>query len=161
MYKRQIQFGCAPENVDKTVKRTMEEVAKLKNSGAEAKDFEKFVAETRRKTQVDMKTNPFWLGYIDTSISVSYTHLDVYKRQYLRSHLTFQSGFFRYALRMAITAVGAYYLALVLGFEYPSWALLTVLVILKPGFSLSKARLAHRVYGTIVGVVVGLSLIHI
>lgn len=80
---------------------------------------------------------------------------------YLRSHLTFQSGFFRYALRMAITAVGAYYLALVLGFEYPSWALLTVLVILKPGFSLSKARLAHRVYGTIVGVVVGLGLYYL
>ncbi len=80
---------------------------------------------------------------------------------YLRSHLTFKSGFFRYALRMAITAVGAYYLALGLGFEYPSWALLTVLVILKPGFSLSKERLAHRVYGTIVGVVVGLGLYHL
>ena len=80
---------------------------------------------------------------------------------YLRSHLTFKSGFFRYALRMAITAVAAYYLALVLGFEYPSWALLTVLVILKPGFSLSKERLAHRVYGTIVGVVVGLGLYYL
>lgn len=67
-YRYAIQFGCAPENVDKLVKRTMEEVAKLKKNGAEAKDIEKFVAETRRKTQVDMKTNPFWLGYIDTSI---------------------------------------------------------------------------------------------
>lgn len=80
---------------------------------------------------------------------------------YLRSHLTFQSGFFRYALRMAITAVVAYYLALGLGFEYPSWALLTVLVILKPGFSLSKERLAHRVYGTLAGVVVGLGLYYL
>jgi uncharacterized membrane protein YccC len=80
---------------------------------------------------------------------------------YLRSHLSFKSGFFRYALRMALTAVVAYYLAVGLGFEYPSWALLTVLVILKPGFSLSKERLAHRVYGTVVGVLVGLGLFYV
>ncbi|MPR34945.1 M16 family metallopeptidase [Salmonirosea aquatica] len=69
-YRYVIQFGCAPENVDKLVKRTMEEVDKLKKNGAEAKDIEKFVAETRRKTQVDMKTNPFWLSYIDTSLFI-------------------------------------------------------------------------------------------
>lgn len=75
---------------------------------------------------------------------------------YLRSQLSFQSAFFRYALRIALTATGAFYLATWLGFGNPSWALLTVLVIMKPGFNLSKARLAHRVYGTIIGVMAGL-----
>jgi uncharacterized membrane protein YccC len=83
---------------------------------------------------------------------------DLPKWGLIRSHLSFQSGFFRYALRMAFTAVGAYYMAYALNFGYPSWALLTVLVILKPGFSLSKQRLAHRVYGTMAGLVVGLGL---
>jgi len=83
---------------------------------------------------------------------------DTIEWNYLRSHVSFQSGFFRYALRMALTAVGAYYLAVSLGFEYPSWALLTVLVILKPGFNLSQERLAHRVYGTVAGVLIGLGI---
>ncbi len=66
-YRLSISFGCAPENVDKLVKRTLEEIDKLKKNGAESKDIEKFVAETQRQTQVNMKTNEFWLGYIDTS----------------------------------------------------------------------------------------------
>ncbi len=80
---------------------------------------------------------------------------------YLRSHLSMQSGFFRYALRMSLTAVVAYYLAVALGLGNPSWALLTVLVILKPGFSLSRQRLAMRTYGTVAGVAVGLVLFYV
>lgn len=80
---------------------------------------------------------------------------------YLRSHLSLESGFFRYALRMALTATGAYYLAAALGLGNPSWALLTVLVILKPGFSLSRERLAHRTYGTLAGVAVGLAIYYL
>lgn len=80
---------------------------------------------------------------------------------YVRSHLSMQSGFFRYALRLSLTAVGAYYLAVALGLGNPSWALLTVLVILKPGFSLSRQRLAMRTYGTVAGVAVGLVLFYV
>ena len=80
---------------------------------------------------------------------------------YLRSHLSLESGFFRYALRMALTATGAYYLAIALGLGNPSWALLTVLVILKPGFSLSRERLAHRTYGTLAGVAAGLAIYYL
>ncbi|GAB2787482.1 hypothetical protein GCM10027275_35320 [Rhabdobacter roseus] len=80
---------------------------------------------------------------------------------HLRSHFTFRSGFFRYALRMALTALAAYYLATWLHFSQPSWALLTVLVILKPGFNLSKERLAQRVYGTVLGVLAGLVLFYL
>lgn len=86
---------------------------------------------------------------------------DTLEWNFLRSHLSFKSGFFRYALRIALTAVSAYYLATALGFEYPSWALFTVLVILKPGFSLSSQRLAHRVYGTLAGLIAGLGLYYL
>ncbi len=79
---------------------------------------------------------------------------------YLRSHLSMQSGFFRYALRLSLTAVGAYYMAVALGLGNPSWALLTVLVILKPGFNISKERLAMRTYGTLAGVAAGLALFY-
>ncbi|MCF0053300.1 insulinase family protein [Dyadobacter sp. LJ53] len=64
-YRFSIGFGCAPENVDKLVKRAREEVNKVKQNGADPKDIEKFVAETQRKTETALKTNNFWLDYLD------------------------------------------------------------------------------------------------
>ncbi|KAA0989533.1 M16 family metallopeptidase [Dyadobacter aurulentus] len=64
-YRFSIGFGCAPENVDKLVKRTQEEIEKIKKNGADPKDIEKFVAETQRKTEIAVKTNNFWLNYLD------------------------------------------------------------------------------------------------
>jgi len=64
-YRFSVGFGCAPENVDKLVKRTQEEINKLKQNGADSKDIEKFVAETNRKMETAKKTNSFWLNYLD------------------------------------------------------------------------------------------------
>lgn len=64
-YRFNIGFGCAPENVDKLVKRAREEVDKVKQNGADPKDIEKFVAESQRKTETALKTNNFWLDYLD------------------------------------------------------------------------------------------------
>ncbi|WP_247233008.1 FUSC family protein [Telluribacter sp. SYSU D00476] len=80
---------------------------------------------------------------------------------YLRDHISLKSGFFRFALRTALTAVVAYYLATVFHLSHPSWALLTVLVIMKPGFSLSRQRLYQRVIGTFLGAVAGLVLFYV
>lgn len=64
-YSFVISFGCAPENVDKLVSRSIAEMKKIKENGADQKDIEKFVAETKRKTEVALKTNNFWVNYID------------------------------------------------------------------------------------------------
>ncbi|TLV01072.1 M16 family metallopeptidase [Dyadobacter luticola] len=64
-YRLSVAFGCGPENVDKLVKRTLQEINKLKQNGADPKDIDKFVAETRRKTETALKTNSFWLDYLD------------------------------------------------------------------------------------------------
>lgn len=76
----------------------------------------------------------------------------------IRSHLTFKSGYFRYALRVTTTAMTAYFIAQVLGFQNPNWALFTVLVILKPGYRVAQKRLVWRVVGTTIGVLVAYGL---
>ncbi|MGV3561097.1 M16 family metallopeptidase [Larkinella arboricola] len=63
-YTFRIGFGCAPENVDKLIARTLAEIEKLKQNGADPKDIEKFKAETRRESEVQLKQNNFWLGYL-------------------------------------------------------------------------------------------------
>lgn len=63
-YDFKIAFQCAPENVEKLVNRTMAEIQKVKTSGAEAGDIEKFKAETKRQTETQLRENGFWLGYL-------------------------------------------------------------------------------------------------
>ncbi|WP_236980160.1 FUSC family protein [Membranihabitans maritimus] len=71
----------------------------------------------------------------------------------LAGHFTFHSGYFRYALRVAVTALSAYLIAQLLNFQNPNWALFTSLVILKPGYRVSRQRLVYRVLGTTGGVI--------
>lgn len=63
-YTFRIGFGCAPENVDKLIARTLAEIEKLKQNGADLKDIDKFKAETRRETELRLKQNNFWLAYL-------------------------------------------------------------------------------------------------
>ena len=87
-YRFTISFGCAPENVDKLVAKTMGEIKKLKDKGAEGKDIEKFITETQRKLEVDMKNNSFWVSYIDNSIFLEDDLEDILKEDQLLKTVT-------------------------------------------------------------------------
>ncbi len=63
-YSLTISFGCAPENVDKLVAATLDEINKIKQNGAQTTDIEKFLAEERRTTETQLKDNNFWLDYL-------------------------------------------------------------------------------------------------
>src|SRR5690606_20516115 len=77
-----------------------------------------------------------------------------------RNNLSFKSDVFRHSLRLAIVLVLGYLLAQLLNFgQHVNWILLTILVILKPVWSLTKERNFQRLVGTIVGGVVGIILL--
>ena len=63
-YSFTVYFGCAPENVDKLIAATMEEIDKIKQNGAVPLDIQKFAAQEARSTQVKLKENIFWAGYL-------------------------------------------------------------------------------------------------
>ncbi|TDB65947.1 M16 family metallopeptidase [Arundinibacter roseus] len=90
-YRYMIQFGCGPENVDKLVARTLEEIEKVRKNGAQPQDIEKFVAETRRKTEVDMKTNEFWRGYIDTNTFIGDDLNEIFEQEKLLKQVSVES----------------------------------------------------------------------
>ena len=79
-------------------------------------------------------------------------------------NLTLQSAVFRHAVRMMLACGLAYVLAeIVWHGTHSYWVLLTVTVMLKPGFSLTKARNKARIGGTLAGGLLGgglLALIH-
>ena len=67
-YSMTVSFGCAPENVEKLIASTLDEINKIKVNGALTVDIEKFVAEERRTTETQLKDNGFWLGYLTGKI---------------------------------------------------------------------------------------------
>ncbi len=68
-----------------------------------------------------------------------------------------QSGAFKHALRVSLVCLVGFTAAKLLPLGHHSyWILLTIIVILKPGFSLSKQRNYQRLLGTIAGGIIGI-----
>ena len=82
---------------------------------------------------------------------------DVLNWQSFKDNLSLESSIFRHALRMSIMLSGTYLLFNLLDYSNNGiyWILLTVMVILKPGFGLTKERNVQRLIGTIIGGIIG------
>ncbi len=57
-----ISFPCAPENTDTLSKAALDEMRKVMKAGVSAEDLEKVKEQQRRKLEVDMKQNQFWMN---------------------------------------------------------------------------------------------------
>ena len=63
-YSFLIHFGCAPQNVEKLIASTLDEINKLKTNGPLQENIDKWRAEEKTSFEPQLKTNEFWLGYI-------------------------------------------------------------------------------------------------
>lgn len=66
-YNISIQFGCAPENVDKLINLVMEEINYTKQHGVAAVNIEKVIAEQTRSLENDVKENSYWRYRLENS----------------------------------------------------------------------------------------------
>ena len=57
-----ITFPCAPENADTLSKAALDELRKIIKVGVTAEDLEKIKEQQKRKLEVDMKQNQFWMS---------------------------------------------------------------------------------------------------
>ncbi|MCX2452758.1 insulinase family protein [Pedobacter sp. PLR] len=63
-----ISFSCAPANVDKLIAASLDEVNKIKQSGASTDDLAKFKSEEQRQMELSLRNNGFWLGYLASAV---------------------------------------------------------------------------------------------
>jgi zinc protease len=63
-----IGFGCAPKNVNSLIASTLDEIRKLREDGPLAVSVEKYKSEERRQQETSIKTNGFWMGYLETQL---------------------------------------------------------------------------------------------
>ena len=66
-YSITVAFGCAPENVEKLIAATMDEIQKIQINGAENSAIQKVIAEDTRTTETQLKENGFWLSNLTRS----------------------------------------------------------------------------------------------
>ena len=77
------------------------------------------------------------------------------------NNLNFNSNIFRHSLRVGISLLAGYLISLIFHIGHSYWILLTIIVILKPAYSLTKARNKDRLIGTFLGVIIGVALLFI
>jgi uncharacterized membrane protein (TIGR01666 family) len=86
------------------------------------------------------------------------THEDI-EPKLLIENFSLQSNVFRHALRLSIATLGGFIISKFLPFSHSYWMLLTIIVILKPAYSLTKKRNLYRLLGTIVGALFGFAIL--
>ncbi|WP_158994112.1 pitrilysin family protein [Mucilaginibacter sp. L196] len=64
-YSFLIHFGCAPQNVERLIASTLDEISKLKTDGPLPENIGKWRAEDKTSFEPQLKTNGFWLGYLN------------------------------------------------------------------------------------------------
>ncbi len=75
-------------------------------------------------------------------------------------NIDLKSEHFRHALRVSGMMLVGFFIAQMSGFLHSNWILLTIMVILKPAYSLSKERNMDRLKGTIGGALIGMFVLN-
>ncbi|BAV06942.1 zinc protease [Filimonas lacunae] len=63
-YMFSISFGCAPANVEKLIAATQDEMRKLRETGPDQVNLDKYKAETRTSLATAIQGNGYWMGYL-------------------------------------------------------------------------------------------------
>jgi len=64
-YSIGIQFGCAPENIDKLIGLVLTEIANTKNNGLASVNVDKVIAEQTRGLENEVKENSYWRYHLE------------------------------------------------------------------------------------------------
>jgi uncharacterized membrane protein YccC len=75
------------------------------------------------------------------------------------SNLTMASPSFRHALRVAIGVALGFWLGRIMPLTHSYWICMTTIIILKPGFSMTRQRNTQRIIGTAIGCAASVALV--
>ena len=81
--------------------------------------------------------------------------------QLLLDNLSFRSNIFRHSVRISGAVLFAYIISGFFDFGHSYWILLTVIVIMKPAYSLTRTRNIERLSGTIIGAMLGVLVLYL
>lgn len=120
------------------------------------KDIQSRILTIHRYTSFDKKIGDSFSRNVDYNKFVSPSDFNI---KLLVNNLSIHSTIFRHSVRVALSLLAGYFLSMILPVGHGYWILLTILVILKPAYSLTKQRNIERLAGTFFGAVLGAVLL--
>ncbi|GGZ28939.1 membrane protein [Echinicola pacifica] len=79
----------------------------------------------------------------------------------MQDNLSLDSSVFRHGIRLAVTCLLGFFVSMQMSLgSHSYWVILTILVILRPGYSLTKKRNTQRMLGTVAGGVTGVLILY-
>jgi len=93
---------------------------------------------------------------LDKFLSPEYYPVDT-----IRQNLTFSSTIFRHSLRLAVTIALGFVIGALFPLQNVYWILLTIVVIMRPGYGLTKQRSYQRIIGTITGCIIAFAILSV
>ncbi|WP_452225846.1 FUSC family membrane protein [Lacinutrix cladophorae] len=82
-----------------------------------------------------------------------------YRFNILLQHFSLKSPMLRHALRLSITILLGFLLGSILDLKNAYWIVLTIIVIMRPNYGLTKERSKNRIIGTIIGALIATSIV--
>lgn len=84
-----------------------------------------------------------------------------YPLRTLIENLSYSSSIFRHSIRLTITILIGFFLGQALPFQNVYWILLTIVVIMRPGYGLTKERSYNRMFGTVLGGIIAFGIVSV
>lgn len=120
---------------------------------------EQLLQEIRAIRRVMANVKDVSKGSLKTQDSNQFLTLQEYNLNVLMQNLSFNSTMFRHSLRFTIAMVFAYLLGLAFEIQNTYWILLTIIVIMRPSYGLTKERSKDRIIGTLIGAAIAVLIV--
>jgi uncharacterized membrane protein (TIGR01666 family) len=97
---------------------------------------------------------------VDSEDYLQFVNTQDFSFRVLLDNLGMRSSTFRHALRVSLATVAGYVISTFMHGHHGYWIMLTIIVILKPAYSLSKKRNLERLAGTVGGALAGILILY-
>lgn len=91
--------------------------------------------------------------------SQQFLTLQEYRFNIILQNFSLKSLMFRHALRISIAIVFGFAIGSLLGVKNAYWIALTIIVIMRPNYGLTKERSKNRIIGTLIGAVIATAIV--
>ncbi|MBJ7881056.1 FUSC family protein [Gelidibacter salicanalis] len=115
----------------------------------EVRAIRRVMANVKDSSKVSLKRQ-------DTS---QFLTLQEYRLNVILQNFSLNSTLFRHALRFTVAMVFAFILGTLLDIRNTYWILLTIIVIMRPNYGLTKERSKDRIVGTLIGAAIAVGIV--
>ncbi len=99
------------------------------------------------------------LRLIKNDDALKFLSTQEYDPKILLENLNLRSAIFKHALRISLVMMIGYSIGEYFSFQNAYWILLTIIVIMRPGYGLTKDRSKQRIIGTLIGAAIAVAIV--